>query len=76
MCMSVNNFKLIHFFLSLCVCIHTHTHTHTHTYLGFPGGLVVKNPPANAGDSGDMGWEDSLEEEMATYSSIFAWKVP
>ena len=50
-------------------------HTHTHTYLGFPGGLVVKNPPANAGDSGDMGWEDSLEEEMATHSGIFAWKV-
>jgi len=26
--------------------------------------LVVKNPPANAGDSGDLGWEDSLEEGM------------
>ena len=23
--------------------------------LGFPGGSVVKNPPANAGDAGDMG---------------------
>ena len=23
--------------------------------LGFPGGAVVKNPPANAGDSGDRG---------------------
>ena len=22
---------------------------------GFPGGSVVKNPPANAGDAGDMG---------------------
>ena len=22
---------------------------------GFPGGLVVKNPPANAGDGGDAG---------------------
>ena len=22
----------------------------------FPGGSVVKNPPANAGDTGDMGW--------------------
>ena len=22
---------------------------------GFPGGLVVKNPPANAGDTGDTG---------------------
>ena len=23
--------------------------------MGFPGGSVVKNPPANAGDSGDLG---------------------
>ena len=22
---------------------------------GFPGGAVVKNPPANAGDAGDLG---------------------
>ena len=44
-------------------------------YQGFSGGLGVKNPPANAGDAGDVGslsWEDPLEEEMATYSSILA----
>ena len=23
-----------------------------------------------------LGWEDSLEEEMATHSSTFAWKIP
>ena len=23
--------------------------------MGFPGGVVVKNPPANAGDAGDVG---------------------
>ena len=44
--------------------------------LGFPGGLVVKNPPANAGDARDMGWEEPLEEEMATHSSILAWEIP
>ena len=42
--------------------------------------LVVKNLPANAGDIRDavqsLGWEDSLEEEMATHSSILAWKIP
>ena len=36
--------------------------------------LVVKNSPANAGGIRDMGsipeLEDSLEEEMATHSSI------
>ena len=46
----------------------------------FPGGSVVKNPPANIEDTGDtgsiLGWEDSLEEEMATHSSILAWKIP
>ena len=23
-----------------------------------------------------LGWEDLLEKEMATYSSILAWKIP
>jgi len=35
--------------------------------------LVVKNPPANAGTTGSIpGLGRSLEEEMATYSSILA----
>ena len=42
--------------------------------------LVVKNLPANAGDLRDgvpsLGWEDPLEEEMATHSSILAWRIP
>ena len=41
---------------------------------------MVKTPPANAGDVRDpvefLGWEDLLEEEMATHSSILAWKIP
>ena len=40
----------------------------------------VKNPPANAGDTGDMGsilgLESPLEEEMGTQSSILAWRIP
>ena len=23
-----------------------------------------------------LGWEDALEEEMATHSNIFAWRIP
>ena len=42
--------------------------------------LVVKNPPAKAGDIRDLGsiprCEDLLEEGMATHSSIFAWRIP
>ena len=26
--------------------------------------------------AGSLGWEDSLEKEMATHSSILAWKIP
>ena len=43
---------------------------------GFPGGSVVKNPPANAGDIRDMGSIPGSGRypgvEMATYSSILA----
>ena len=43
---------------------------------GFPGGSVVKNPPASAKRSRmqarSMIQEDPLEEEMATHSSILA----
>ena len=48
--------------------------------MGFPGCSVVKNLPANAGAAGDIGlipdWEDPLEEEKATHSSILVWKIP
>ena len=45
--------------------------------LGFPGGSVVKNPPANARDIGSiLGQEHSLEKEMATHFSILAWEMP
>ena len=41
---------------------------------------LVKNLPDNAGDMRDVGLilasEDSLEKEMATHSSILAWKIP
>ena len=41
---------------------------------------MVKNPPADTGDTGDggsiLGWEGHLEEEMATHSSVLAGKIP
>ena len=44
---------------------------------GFPGGSAIKDPCASAGDAGWVpGWEDLLEKEMATTSSILAWEVP
>ena len=42
--------------------------------------LVVKNLPANARDTRDMGSNsgsgDALEDGMATRSSILAWRIP
>ena len=41
---------------------------------------LVKNLPAmqetQETRAGSLGWEDSLEEEMATYSSILSWRIP
>ena len=38
---------------------------------------TVKNQPANIGDQvWSLGWEDTLEKEMATHSSILAWEIP
>ena len=46
--------------------------------MGFPGGSEVKNPPDNAGATGDVGLiprsGKSPEEEMAAHSSILAWE--
>ena len=39
--------------------------------------LVLKNPPVNAGDgSSILEWGRSLEEGMATHSSILACRIP
>ena len=40
----------------------------------------VKNPPAKQKTQEmlvqSLGWEDLLEEEMATHSNILAWRIP
>ena len=42
--------------------------------------LLVKNPPANAGDKRDAGSIPGLgrspEKEMTTHSGILAWRIP
>ena len=51
----------------MCTCIHIH---------GFPGGSVVNNPAANAGDPDLIPGTEDLEKEIATHSSILVWKIP
>ena len=45
-----------------------------------PGASVVKNPPANAGESEmrvqSLVREDALKEGTATHSSVLAWRIP
>ena len=38
---------------------------------------MVKNPPAMWETwLQSLGWEDPLEEGMATHSSVLAWRIP
>ena len=43
----------------------------------FPAGSDGKASAYNVGDLvQSLDWEDLLEKEMATHSSILAWKIP
>ena len=45
--------------------------------MGFPGDSEVKNLPAKQETQvQSLGREDPLEKEMATHSSIVAWRIP
>ena len=48
--------------------------------MGLPGGSVVKNQPTVQEPQEtwvqSLGWKDSLEEEMATHSSILPLRMP
>ena len=54
-------------------------HTRIHDR-DFPGGAVVKHLPAiqetQETEVQSLGQEDPQEKEMATHSSILAWKIP
>ena len=46
-------------------------------HMGFPGGSDSKESPAMWETwVGSLGWEDPLEEGMATHTSILAWGIP
>ena len=45
--------------------------------LGFPGGSDGKESTCNEETwARPLGWEDPLEEGMATHTSILAWRIP
>ena len=50
--------------------------TNFYRFKGFPMAQLVKNPPAMWETRvQSLGWEDPLENGMATYSSILAWRI-
>ena len=58
-------------YMSACVWIYMQA------YVGFPDGSVVKIClPMQETEVLSPRWEDPLEKEMATYSSILAWEIP
>ena len=49
----------------------------TPVFFGFPCGSAGKESPAMQENwVGSLGWEDPLEKEKATHSSILAWRIP
>ena len=52
-----------------------------HFHFTSTGGANDKEPPPNAGDMRhgtrvpSLGWEDPLEEGMATHSSMLSWRI-
>ena len=48
----------------------------TPVFLGFPGGSAGKESACNQETWVlYLGWEDPLEKEMTTYSSILSWRI-
>jgi len=48
--------------------------------MGFPCGSAVKNSPAMQKTQErkvrSLGWEDPVEEGMATHCSVLTWRIP
>ena len=52
---------------------------YTNHSVGFPGGVVVKNPPATAGETGKVGSIPGSERSPGvgtTHTGILTWKIP
>ena len=73
----------------MCICVHAcpvnsvildSLHAYIENGWASQVVLAVKNPPANSGEVKDMGSipgsRRSLEEGMATHSSMLAWRIP
>ena len=70
--------------MSVCVCVYVcvyiYMYIYIYIYIYMPASLVaqiVKHLPTMRETwVGSLRWKDPLEKEMATHSSIHAWKIP
>ena len=56
--------------------IYTHTHTHTYILTSLVAQTIKHLPAMRETRVQFLGWDDLLEKEMATHSSILAWRIP
>ena len=60
-----------------CALLHGTEMTGQDPLRASPRAPLVKKPPATRETwVRSLGWEDRLEKEMATHSSILAWRIP
>ena len=63
--------------IHICVYMEREIYIWIYIYMGFLVVQMVKDPPAMQETwVQSLGWEDPLEEGMATHSSILAWRIP
>ena len=67
--------SLIQFFVDGWSCVPSLLFTWGQTMVGFPCSSIGKESACSAGDLGSLGWQDPLEKEMATHSSVLSWKI-
>ena len=66
---------MIELILSMCEALSS-TPSTSIFILGFPVAQTVKNLPAmEEAWVRSLGWKDPLEKELATHSSILAWRI-
>ena len=74
------NIKIPHFFPSKDIRISLGVRARLHDFKSSPASLVAQRikrlPAMQKTQVQSLGWEDPLEKEMATHSSILAWRIP
>ena len=72
-----NNVSVLCHLKGVCVCVCVCVCVWLGLGRGFPDGSLVKNLTAMQGRQvQSLGREDPLEKDVATHSSILAWRIP